>query len=95
MREIILEGRFLTEKETAHEYLQETLNLPQYYGKNLDALYDSLTDFEEAEIKIRISEQKTVYLEKILRVFKAASRENNNIKLIFNESLHYNYEGTK
>lgn len=81
MREIILEGNLLTEKETAHEYLQKTLNLPQWYGKNLDALYDCLTDFEEIEIKIKMPEQKTPYLEKIFRVLKAASKQNDGIKV--------------
>ena len=81
MREIILDGTLLTEKETAHEYLKEILNLPSYYGKNLDALYDCLTDFEEIEIKIKLPEQKTAYLEKMLRVFKVAARQNDNIKV--------------
>jgi RNAse (barnase) inhibitor barstar len=47
MHKIILDGQYLLEKETSHVYLQEKLNLPEYYGKNLDALYDCLCEMEE------------------------------------------------
>ncbi|MDE6761160.1 MAG: barstar family protein [Lachnospiraceae bacterium] len=30
-----------------HKYLKEKLALPDYYGNNLDALYDCLTDKKE------------------------------------------------
>ena len=30
--------------DQAHEYLARVLALPAYYGKNLDALYDCLTE---------------------------------------------------
>lgn len=31
-------------KETAHTYLKKTLHFPNYYGENLDALYDCLCE---------------------------------------------------
>lgn len=39
-----LDGRRLSDRQEAHTYLQEMLPLPDYYGKNLDALYDVLTE---------------------------------------------------
>ena len=30
-----------------HRILKETLGFPDYYGENLDALYDCLTDIRE------------------------------------------------
>ena len=33
-------------KEEGHDYLMRALNLPDYYGRNLDALYDCLTEIE-------------------------------------------------
>ena len=30
-----------------HQYLKEKLEFPDYYGNNLDALYDMLTSLEE------------------------------------------------
>ena len=33
-------------KKEGHGYLKKALNLPDYYGKNLDALFDCLTEME-------------------------------------------------
>ena len=54
---VILDGRKMTDKEATHEYLQEKLQFPEYYGRNLDALYDCLTETdEELEIQIQYVE---------------------------------------
>ena len=34
----------ITEKQQLHRILQQALLLPQWYGHNLDALYDCLTE---------------------------------------------------
>ncbi|MBQ4347538.1 MAG: barstar family protein [Firmicutes bacterium] len=34
----------MTDRTATHEYLKDKLALPDYYGKNLDALYDLLTE---------------------------------------------------
>ena len=39
-----LDGRLMTDRTATHEYLKDKLALPDYYGKNLDALYDLLTE---------------------------------------------------
>jgi len=44
MEFIIIDGRRMTSVEATHAYLARTLRLPAYYGKNLDALHDCLTD---------------------------------------------------
>ena len=44
MEFIIIDGRRMTSVEETHLYLMRTLRLPDYYGKNLDALYDCLGD---------------------------------------------------
>ena len=87
MRKIVLEGTYLLDKETSHEYLKKALNFPEYYGKNLDALYDCLTDLDETVIEIKMPEgqildNENVYFKKILRVFQMATKENENIKVI-------------
>lgn len=35
------------EKASLHSALQQALSFPDYYGANLDALYDCLTELEE------------------------------------------------
>ena len=42
MKIIVLDGRKMTDRESAHTYLKKKLELPEHYGKNLDALYDVL-----------------------------------------------------
>lgn len=79
MREIFLDGIYLCEEEKAHEYLKDKLDLPEYYGRNLDALYDCLTDFSDTHIEIKVPNNKTIYFGRVLRVFKAADRENENL----------------
>ncbi|MBQ8551338.1 MAG: barstar family protein [Clostridia bacterium] len=44
MKVIILDGARFTNKSAAHEYIAASLNFPTYYGKNLDALDDCLSE---------------------------------------------------
>ncbi len=37
-------------KEAFHDAIQENLDCPSYYGRNLDALYDVLTGYCEASV---------------------------------------------
>jgi len=39
-----LECRLMYSRAAAHGHLQDRLGLPEYYGHNLDALYDLLTE---------------------------------------------------
>lgn len=41
---IILDGKQMLNRAAAHDHLAERLGLPGYYGRNLDALYDLLTE---------------------------------------------------
>ena len=41
---IELDGRKMTDRMALHDYLRRELELPAYYGRNLDALYDLLTE---------------------------------------------------
>lgn len=42
-----LKGSVMTDRGAAHDHLQKQLGLPAYYGRNLDALYDLLTERSE------------------------------------------------
>lgn len=39
-----LDGREMTTREALHAHLAQQLPLPDWYGRNLDALYDALTE---------------------------------------------------
>ena len=82
MKQIILDGNVLADAAKVHDYLMEMLSFPEYYGKNLDALHDCLTDLADVEIMITAPEEDGAIFQRILRVFKSAENENASIKLI-------------
>lgn len=83
MKQVILDGNLLSDAAAVHDYLMEVLEFPEYYGKNLDALHDCLTDLDDVEITITMPEEDGAIFQKILRVFKAADRENEGLKVNF------------
>lgn len=81
MKQITLDGNVLADAAKIHDYLKELLEFPEYYGNNLDALYDCLTDLNDVEITINTPEENGAVFQKTLRIFKAAARENNSIQV--------------
>ena len=76
----ILDGRMMTDRDTAHDYLAEALSLPDYYGHNLDALFDCLTertpdDFILIEHAASVPAYLSEYGERLLEVFREACAE--------------------
>ena len=47
MKKIVLELEKMRSLPMLHKYLHTALALPEYYGANLDALYDCLTEIAE------------------------------------------------
>ena len=41
---VILDGQKMLNRRAVHDHLAEQLHLPDYSGRNLDALYDLLTE---------------------------------------------------
>ena len=81
MKIIVLDGRKMTDRETVHTYLKRKLELPEYYGSNLDALYDCLTEMENLEIQVKMPDETTPYFERIIRVLKGAQMASDTIVL--------------
>lgn len=76
MQDIILDALKMKESEETHKYLKEMLKLPEYYGFNLDALYDCLTDVGELVLEITNCEEAGEYFSRVLKVMLDASEEN-------------------
>lgn len=54
MKTVVLHFKNIRTRTQAHEYLKKELGFPDYYGENLDALWDMLTnESERLEIVIR------------------------------------------
>lgn len=85
MVEINLNGKFMTDKEQTHRYLKQEFNFPAYYGNNLDALWDCLTDIMEETTIILKNEQSLKdnlgqYGEQIISIFQELEEEYLNFK---------------
>ena len=72
----ILDGSQMTTRESAHEHLAKQLRFPDYYGKNLDALYDCVTNLPDAEIVIVFSSAMD---KDVQRVLLDAARHSSNL----------------
>lgn len=90
MSSVFLDCRRMQERENAHAYLAEKMHFPAYYGKNLDALYDLLTDRGTEAEGLRIVfehaqpwEEKSAYCKKILKVFEEAAKDCGFVLLFF------------
>ncbi len=84
---VILDGNCVTDKESLHAYLKKQCKFPEYYGNNLDALYDLLTDREEPlELHVKHAEEiKEVlcgYGEAFLEVLTDAAAGSKNFTLV-------------
>ena len=87
MEIIRLEGRKMTNRKATHAYLKRELHLPEYYGNNLDALWDCLTtDFSGKMIILQnpqtVKNQLGDYGDSLVRLFKEVAAANPAICLI-------------
>lgn len=80
---ILLDAAQMTARREAHEYLKQMLAFPEYYGKNLDALYDCLTELDDTQIQfVNQEEAEGTYFDKILQVFREAEEDNSRLQIL-------------
>ncbi len=85
MRMIYLDGRLLQRNEEGHLYIQEMFEFPEYYGKNLDGMYDLLTEVgSDLEIHIHHSDAMD---HRIKKVFLHAEIENEHLKIFLTNEI--------
>ena len=81
---IVLDASRLCTRSAAHEYLSEQLHFPDYYGRNLDALYDCLTELDETEVEfVNLDAVAESYFAKVLSVFQEAEEKNPKLHLSY------------
>ena len=81
---IILNCENLAQRGQAHQYLAHMLDFPDYYGQNLDALYDCLTELGDCTIVLDGGAeipQSGGYGEKVLQVLEEAAQANPRLRL--------------
>ena len=89
MKKVIIDCKKLQQKEQAHLYLAEIFDFPDYYGKNLDALFDCLTELGECTIVLKgedIIRRTECYGTKILKVLEEAVLVNPRLKVEIRET---------
>lgn len=85
-----LDGCRFTDKESAHRYIAETLKFPDYYGNNLDALADCLSEMKKNS-RITITNSDCIiaalgdYGNKMLDIFQLQGNEFNLEIIIKND----------
>ena len=84
MEERIIDCTLIKTREDLHRIFREALSFPEWYGNNLDALYDFLT---EVTGKVRLLEWETAeaalgaYGKKAKKVIAAAALQNTALDL--------------
>ncbi len=89
MKEISISPEGMT-WQSLHSFLREVLDFPDYYGENLDALYDCLTDISEPVTLILAAEpiweaSLGEYGVSMLRAFEDAADSNDDLTLKIEE----------
>lgn len=85
MRTVQISGKRMLSIESTHRYLKRQLALPDYYGANLDALWDLLsTKSDPVEISLKhlavLRHNLGDYGDKLIKVFEDAERTNPNLQ---------------
>lgn len=81
-----LDCALMTGRASAHEYLKTQFSFPDYYGRNLDALYDLLSS-RGGELTITVCRSELLeenlggYGSALLATIREAAEENPNIHL--------------
>ena len=84
MRIVLLDGNVIREAADLHETFRRSLDLPDYYGNNLDALYDVLSTvgYETGIIAVnteKLRQNLGVRWESLLALLTRVTEENSRV----------------
>lgn len=90
MNIFILDAAKMTDRQKCHQYLARVLRFPDYYGNNLDALYDCLGEFSSESTLIIMNALELEgnlgdYGKMLLDTFRDAAAEPASFNLIVND----------
>ena len=97
MKTAFINGRRIHTKEDLHRTLQVQLDLPEYYGANLDALYDCLsTASEETVIYFEDVQKLQKHLEgyyaQLMTMLEDACEENGDLTVVVLSDPAYSHK---
>ena len=87
---IFLDGHKMLNRRAVHDHLMEQLELPEYYGRNLDALYDLLTE-RDSPTRLVVQHKDTIlswlgeYGVALCQTLEDADRANPGLEVLFPE----------
>lgn len=87
-KRIRIDASRLTNREDMGIYMKQAFNLPDYFGRNLDALKDCLEEVED-ETEIVLDREciklmcQEPYAYKVLLVIGRAAENNDNLHILF------------
>ena len=82
MKSVILDAKKMLEKEKMHEYFAKKFDLPEHYGRNLDALFDCLCEINEPTL-IKLKNENVLEAglkESLTQLFYDVCAENELVK---------------
>lgn len=80
--EITIDCGGIATKQELHECIAEALDFPDWYGHNLDALMDCLTDLDETTVILTGCSRVAFDAQDFWDTFEDAERENPNLNVI-------------
>ena len=98
MDEYLIDLSGVTDKDSLHRCLRDALPLPEWYGNNLDALYDSMTEMS-VPVTIRFlgaekaQDRLGDYFEMFRRVLQDVQSDLPGLTVLFEEPLEVSLEG--
>lgn len=90
METIVIDGERMLNRRAVHDHLAEQLALPDYYGRNLDALYDLLTE-REGPTRLIVRHREVLlswlgeYGAALCQTLEDADRANPGLEVLFPE----------
>ena len=79
----------MLDRDEAHQYIARVMHFPDYYGHNLDALYDCLGEYDETTTIIILNSEELLanlgeYGQRLLETLQQAAEEPYSFHLIIN-----------